>query len=286
MIAFKALYQTSKNYIINKPAFYLPENLYVKYIVFISMLISFLSHSKIRTYSKFAVENFPQYFIHKITVGNKQIMFQNGFRISRFIRGFDFAGERMWRRYKIDEILGSDIPEAILDVGANIGEFSYFASIKFSGLSKIISIEPDPVVLKCIEFNLKETEINIEPIAVSNKSAVLKFYLKPTSADSSFHIPSGDAVEIEVAARTLDSVIEKYNLSGPILVKMDCEGHEPEALEGLMRNKDKIKWISIDSGPERSGVSTTNEVFSKLRQHDFENITTHGSNIVTAVKQI
>ena len=285
MIAFKALYQTSKNYIINKPAFYLPENLYVKYIVFISTLISFLSHSKIRTYSKIAVEKFPQYFIHKITVGNQQIMFQNGFRISRFIRGLDFAGERMWRRYKIDEILGSDIPEAILDVGANIGEFSYFASIKFSGLSKIISVEPDPVVLKCIEFNLKETEINIEPIAVSDKSAVLKFYLKPTSADSSFHIPSGDAVEIEVAARTLDSVIEKYNLSGPILVKMDCEGHEPEALEGLMRNKDKIKWISIDSGPERSGVSTTREVISKLRQHGFENITTHGFNIVTAVKR-
>jgi FkbM family methyltransferase len=286
MIAFKAIYQTSKNYIINKPAFYLPENLYVKYIVFISTLISFLSHSKIRTYSKIAAENFPQYFIHKITVGNEQIMFQNGFRISRFIRGFDFAGERMWRRYKIDEILGSDIPEAILDVGANIGEFSYFASIKFSGLPKIISIEPDPVVLKCIEFNLKETEINIEPIAVSNKSAVLKFYLKPTSADSSFHIPSDDAVEIEVAAKTLDSVIEKYSLSGPILVKMDCEGHEPEALEGLMRNKDKIKWISIDSGPERSGVSTTREVISKLRQHGFENITTHGFNIVTAVKQI
>ena len=286
MMAFKAIYQTSKNYIINKPAFYLPENLYVKYIVFISTLISFLSHSKIRAYSKIAVENFPQYFIHKITVGNEQIMFQNGFRISRFIRGFDFAGERMWRRYKIEEILGSDIPEAILDVGANIGEFSYFASIKFSGLPKIVSIEPDPVVLKCIEFNLRGTEINIEPIAVSNKSAVLKFYLKPTSADSSFHIPSDDAVEIEVAARTLDSVIEKYKLSGPILVKMDCEGHEPEALEGLMRHKDKIKWISIDSGPERSGVSTTNEVISKLRQHGFENITTHGFNIVTAVKQI
>jgi FkbM family methyltransferase len=285
-MAFKAIYQTSKNYTINKPAFLLPENLYVKYIVFISRLISFLSHSKIRTYSKIAVENFPQYFIHRIRVGNEQIMFQNGFRISRFIRGFNFAGERMWRRFKIDEILGSDIPEAILDVGANIGEFSYFASIKFSGLSKIISIEPDPVVLKCLEFNLWKTEINIEPIAVSNKSAVLKFYLKPTSADSSFHIPSGDAVEIEVAARTLDYVIEKYNLSGPILVKMDCEGHEPEALEGLMRNKDKIKWISIDSGPERSGVSTTNEVISKLRQHGFENITTHGFNIVTAVKQI
>ena len=286
MIAFKDIYQTSKNYIINKPAFYLPENLYVKYIVFISTLNSFLTHSRIRTYSKIAVENFPQYFIHKITVGNKQIMFQNGFRISRFIKGFDFAGDRMWRRYKIDKILTSEIPEAILDIGANIGEFSYFASIKFSGSSKIISIEPDPVVLKCIEFNLKETEINIEPIAVSNKSAALKFYLKPTSADSSFHIPSDDAVEIEVAARTLDSVIEKYNLSGPILVKMDCEGHEPEALEGLMRNKDKIKWISIDSGPERSGVSTTREVISKLRQYGFENITTHGFNIVTAVKQI
>lgn len=284
MIALKAIHQTSKNYIINKPAFYLSENLYVKYIILISMLTSFLTHSKIRTYSKIAAENFPQYFIHKITVRNEQIMFQNGFRISRFIRGFNFAGERMWRRYKIDEILVSDIPEAILDVGANIGEFSHYAHQRFSGLSKIISIEPDPVVLTCLDFNLKNQKIDIEPIAVSNNSAVLKFYLKPSSADSSFHIPSYDAVEIEVQAKTLDSVIDNYCLNGPILVKMDCEGHEPEALEGLVRNRDKIKWISIDSGPERSGVATTKAVVYILNQYGFEDIITHDFNIVTAVR--
>lgn len=284
MSTFKNIFQSIKNYIINKPAFFLPESLYVAYIVLISSLISVFTKLRIENYSKFSAENFPLFFVYKITVGKKQIMFQNGFRISRFIKGFDFAGQRIWSRYKIDEIIGQETPQAVLDVGANIGEFSFYANTVFFGKSKIISIEPDPVVLNCIRFNLQETSISIEPIAVSNKSYISKFYLKPATADSSFHTPRGDSLEINVATTTLDSIIDKYGLEFPILIKMDCEGHEPEALEGLMRNKDKIKWISIDSGPERSGVSTTREVISKLRQHGFENITTHKFNIVTAVR--
>lgn len=286
MITFKTIQDRFKYYIINKPAFFLPENFYVRYIIFISSLVSFLASSKMKNYSKKPVENFSPFYIHKITIRQKQIMFQSGFRISRFIRGFEFAGERMWRRYKIDEILGQEIPEAIIDVGANIGEFSYCAHARFFALSRIISIEPDPVILKCIKFNLDGENVNIEPIAVSNKSAILKFFLKPVSADSSFHASSNDSVEIEVVASTLDSIIDKYDLKGPILIKMDCEGHEPEALEGLLHNKDKIKWISIDSGPERSGVSTTRDVIKILTDYGFSNIATDKSSIVTAVRSI
>lgn len=190
----------------------------------------------------------------------------------------------MWRRYKIDRIMENEIPEAILDVGANIGEFSYYAKRRYSDAVKIISIEPDPVAIHCMTFNLIEELISIEPIAISNKSAVLKFYLKSKSADSSFHRPTNYTIRTEVVANTLDSVINKYGLCSPILVKMDCEGHEPEALEGLIRHKDKIKWISIDSGLERSGVSTTKAVVKILAQYGFDKIDSDKSNIVTAVR--
>ena len=286
MSTFKNIFQSIKNYIVNKPAFFLPESLYVAYIVFISTLISVFTKLRIENYSKFSAENFPLFFIYKIEVGKKQIMFQNGFRISRFIKGFDFAGKRLWSRYKIDEMLGQDTPQAVLDVGANIGEFSFYANTVFSGESKIISIEPDPVALNCIRFNLQETSISIEPIAVSNKSYISKFYLKPATADSGFHTPIGDSLEINIATSTLDSIIDKYGLEFPILIKMDCEGHEPEALLGLISNVDKVKWISVDTGPERLGKSTTSEVLKILTQGGFNKITTDESNIVTAVRTI
>jgi len=284
MITSKDLNQFFKNYIINKPAFFLSESFYVRYIIFISTLRAVFTNLRIQNYTKISLVKFPQFFIHKITVGKKQIMFQNGFRISRFIKGFETAGQRMWRRYNIDVIIGKENPKAVLDVGANIGEFSYYANSLFSGELKIIAIEPDPVVLECIRFNLQETRICIEPIAVSNNSNTSKFYLKSATADSSFHIPEGDSVEITVAKSTLDSIIDKYGLEFPILVKMDCEGHEPEALLGLITNVHKVKWISIDTGPERFGNSTTNEVLKILNQSGFTDITTHNSNIVTAVR--
>lgn len=286
MSTFKNIFQSIKNYIINKPAFFLPESLYVAYIIFISTLISVFTKLRIENYSKSSAENFSLFFIYKIEVGKKQIMFQNGFRISRFIKGFDFAGQRIWSRYKIDEMIGQDTPQAVLDVGANIGEFSFYANTVFSGELKIISIEPDPVVLNCIQFNLQETSISIEPIAVSNKSYISKFYLKPATADSSFHTPIGDSLEINIATSTLDSIIDKHGLKFPILIKMDCEGHEPEALLGLISNVDKVKWISIDTGPERFGKSTTSEVLKILTQGGFNKITTDASNIVTAVRTI
>ena len=175
MINTKDLNRLLKNYIINKPTLFLSESLYVRYIVCLSALISAFTNLKIESYSKMSAEKFPLFYIHKITIGKKQIKFQNGFRINRFMKGFEFAGQRMWRRYNIDEIIGQEIPKAVLDVGANIGEFSYYANTVFFGASKIIAIEPDPVALNCIRYNLQETSISIEPIAVSNKSHTSKF---------------------------------------------------------------------------------------------------------------
>ena len=109
---------------------------------------------------------------------------------------------------------------------------------------------------------------------------------KPASADSSFHTPAGDSLEINVATSTLDSIIDRYGLGAPILIKMDCEGHEPEALLGLIVNVHKVKWIAIDTGPERLGKSTTNEVLKILTQSGFAEITKYKSNIVTAVRSI
>jgi len=37
----------------------------------------------------------------------------------------------MWNRYKIDELLCGIEPRTIIDIGANIGEFSYYTDKKY-----------------------------------------------------------------------------------------------------------------------------------------------------------
>jgi hypothetical protein len=112
--------QAVKNYLINKPASWMPSRVYVKYIMLISGFI-------LKSYSKSLSDKSSTFFIYQVAYNSHKIFFQSAIRINRFIKGFEHAGKRMWNRYKIDELLCGIEPRTIIDIGANIGEFSYYA---------------------------------------------------------------------------------------------------------------------------------------------------------------
>lgn len=267
----------SKNIIINRPAIWMTEQSYVNYIKFISgfRLKSFLIlKSKLST-------NFS---IYRIVYRNHEIYFQSPKRVSRFIKGFHHAGNRMWKRYDIDFLLGDTKPETIIDIGANIGEFSYYSHDKFNGDVKVIAFEPDPVAIECFEKNLTSKDVYLYKIALSNKIGIEVFFLKPESADSSLHKPVGNCIEYSVKASTLDAVLGGEILKKPILLKMDAEGHEPEVLLGASKILSQVNFVAIDAGPERSGRTTANEVSEILIFNGFREIKVTENNLVTAQK--
>jgi predicted RNA methylase len=70
----------------------------------------------------------------------------------------EFAGERLWNQYGMSEFKFNNASPVILDIGANIGEFSIYASNKFN--AQVYSFEPDPVAYKlmlAITDDLKAT---------------------------------------------------------------------------------------------------------------------------------
>jgi len=271
-----------KNLVINRPAFYLSGKKYVRYILFIGRLNNVFDRKYISKYSTFPSKKISKFYLHRIIFGKSTIFFQSEFRISRFIRGFDNAGKRMWDRFQIDQLIGAEIPSAILDIGSNIGEFALYSSNKFKGKVKIIAVEPDLLALECLEHNLKNSKVLIEPVAVSNKKGTQHFYLKTATADSSLHNPTGRSIKTKVTLKKIDQLISKNRLTGPILIKMDTEGHEPEALKGISKEIKKVKWVSIDTGPERSGNRTTEQVVKILSDYGFTKIKVYKEDLVTA----
>jgi len=271
-----------KNLLINKPATWFSEFVYIRYIILISRLLNSNSHLKISNYKLFSSKSFSNFKIHAITTKNKNIYFQSGIRISRFMKGFNHAGRRMWDRYQVDKLLNGEVPSNIIDVGANIGEFSLYASNKYGENIKIIAIEPDPIALECIKNNLHNSGIIINERALSDKPGKRKFYLKTESADSSFYQPNGSSQTYEVLVSTLNVVFDENNLTGSTLLKIDAEGHEPEVLLGGEKVLEDIKWITIDAGPERLGETTINQVVEILSRNDFSSINVLASNIVIA----
>jgi FkbM family methyltransferase len=263
-----------KNILINKPASFFSPRIFIKYI---KMLSGFRLHS----YNSHNLEGFPNLKIHEVVFDSKKIYFQSETRISRFMRGFEHAGRRMWLRYKADQLLNGETPKTLIDIGSNIGEFSYFALYKYKPNIDIFCFDPDPVAIKCIENNLPDFDFNLNPIALSDKNGESTFWLKPESADSSLHKSFSDSVEFKVQTRTLDQVFSHINFSRPALLKMDAEGHEPEVLEGGRKTLERIDFVTIDGGLERSGNSTSSEVARILHETGFNEVSISGNHIVT-----
>ena len=266
-----------KNLFINKPASWFSSSVYVNYIIF-------LSGFRLKSYSKFVAKNYSNFFIHQIIYDKHQIFFQSATRISRFLKGFEHAGKRMWDRYKVDKLIGNTEPKTIIDIGSNIGEFSYYANKKYLTKVKIFAFDPDPITKQCFENNLAGVDISFNMLALSNKLGEEDFYLKTDSADSSLHKPNGVSIKVKTKITTLDSFFNNLELQQPVLLKMDAEGHEPEVLLGGVATLKHINWVSIDAGLERYGKSTSIEVARILIEQGFGEVNISDTHLVTGKK--
>jgi hypothetical protein len=268
------------NLVINKPAFKLSESNYYLYILYLSRVLSvFRITSRIKAKEIYPFENldFP---IYKIIQENKIFLIQSKYRISRFLLGSVRASERQWERYNFDTVLMGEIPDLLIDVGANIGEFSYAAYSR--KIKRVLAIEPDFIARKCLESNLSATGTEIIPFALGNQIGETYFYLNTATADSSLEPDENGSIKVKVQMETLDSLETKLNLKGKIALKMDAEGFEVEVLNGGENLLKSVFWIAIDGGPERSGKPTFESVVKLLKGMGFSILNVDQFGIVSA----
>ena len=266
-----------KNIIINKPASWMPTYIYIKYLML-------LSGFKLRSYKKFQSKFSSNFFIYSVLFQHSKYFFTSPIRINRILKGFNHAGARLEKRYFIDQLIGRIKPKTFIDVGANIGELSYYMNEKFGEQIRIFAFEPDPIAYECFENNLNGKNVFLYKLALSDKSADQIFYLEPQSADSSLHKSTFFSVQHKVETSTLDLVLQQADLEKPVLLKMDAEGYEPEVLLGAKNVLNQVDFVSIDCGAERSGRTTVNEVSSILTRCGFKNVNISVSSILTASK--
>ncbi len=130
----------------------------------------------------------------------------------------------------------STLPDGavILDVGANIG-LSAIAMALARPDARVIAFEPNPVTYRSLRQNVAAFS-NIEAVqaAASDRRTVLHFHASQYAAGS--HVVGAGHIQaeiptVEVQAVTLDQVVAERGIE-PCFIKIDVEGHEPEALAG------------------------------------------------------
>jgi len=143
----------------------------------------------------------------------------------------------------------------IVDLGANIGEFSKIFSERYS-YSKIILVEANPNLIKDIKINFKNRKnVKIINAAIGKESKEkIEFYLSVDDESSSLNKKLRDKFEANkdqdkaiVKLITISDIYEIFNLKKIDLLKMDIEGAELDILENFSEiDFEKINQISVE----------------------------------------
>lgn len=163
--------------------------------------------------------------------------------------------------------------KAVIDGGANIGNHALFFSRYFK---QVIAFEPNPSALKLLDANIffnNTKNIQVIPTGLSNKSAILPFFEDPKNLGGSgfnFKSLSPDIPTLKLSVEKGDRLLEKHVKNVPIaLIKLDIEGDELNALEGLEETITNYQPIILFETHTSKGKKGSKAIFSYLNKHTY-----------------
>jgi len=171
--------------------------------------------------------------------------------------------------------------ENVIDIGANLGQFSLLARHFFPGVP-IVAFEPlTKPSIKYRSVFKKDPMTRLVQAAIGSKHSHLNMHVS-RAVDSSSLLPIGHSqIEIfpgteethqeRVMVAPLDAFIPAGELSGSGLLKIDVQGYELEVLQGCESLIDKFAAIYIECSfiELYEGQALAHEVIEWLHLHEF-----------------
>lgn len=157
-----------------------------------------------------------------------------------------------------------------LDIGANIGNHSVFMARYFA---RVVSVEPNPTALALLRCNLAlagAQNARVLPVGLADAPGTVEFRQNETGnlGGSGFAftgLQAGRAIPCDVVRG--DDVLTPELLGGPLrLVKIDIEGAELAALQGLAATLKREQPLVLFESNRAAGPGGGREVFALLRE--------------------
>lgn len=138
--------------------------------------------------------------------------------------------------------------DCFIDVGANIGLISIFASYCVGNNGKVLAYEALPRTAELLQENIalnrvKNIEVNKFALGSTEGSAMIYENWQINRGGASLLVKTEDSIAIEVEIYQLDTVLpEDYR---PKMIKIDVEGFELEVLKGAKETIRKFHPVLI-----------------------------------------
>ena len=237
------------------------------------------------------LKRIPRYFIYyfyktlmeKIKGQNEKAITVNGYQMKLIPNDEGISKElRVFHVHEplVTKIIKKEIKDGMtcVEVGCNIGYYALLESKLVGKNGKVIAIEPSPINFQYTEKNLslnKNSNVKYYNFAVGNIDTTTQFFISNSSNWSKIiEHPSPSISEknlVTVSLKKLDTFALENSLDNVDFIRMDIEGYETKAYEGMKKiiKKHKPK-ILIEIHSRLLGKEKTIEFMKKLKADGYE----------------
>ena len=159
--------------------------------------------------------------------------------------------------------------DCFIDIGANIGLMSIYASKLVGETGKVISFEAHPETFKWFQFNIDlnhAANIQANSFALGSEAGNAEIYdnWDINRGGASLIVKSKDSVGHAIEVKVLDEVLDSKVV--PKLIKIDVEGFELPVLQGAEKTIRKHQPILVvEYSPNRDNVHKAFELFDFIK---------------------
>jgi FkbM family methyltransferase len=158
--------------------------------------------------------------------------------------------------------------DTVYDIGANIGYVSLGLAKRVGPKGRVIAFEPVPQNADSFRQNIEINRIgNVQLLEVAASDtcgeAAIRFAENLSTASLVWHRNDRSATEVNVKTVSVDQLVESGELTYPTFVKIDVEGSEGLALQGMCRTIAAAKPVVFIECSER-GRETTWHLMRRL----------------------
>jgi FkbM family methyltransferase len=172
--------------------------------------------------------------------------------------------------------------DVVVDAGARIGTFTAKISGTVGKTGRIVAVEPEPrnyaCLVKNIRLNRLDNVIPVRKMLWSGPRAMDLFLAGNAASHSAYHSPffgsTGESVPVE--ADSLDRILEAARIGPVDFIKMDIEGSEFEALQGMGKTLESCRNLAVASYHLPEGQPTHPAVVRELERVGFEAVLADG----------
>ncbi|MBI2610899.1 FkbM family methyltransferase [Candidatus Kaiserbacteria bacterium] len=197
---------------------------------------------------------------------------------------FSFPEKYSWR-WKLDMLIHRYEPETtrlfkqivreggvVIDVGAHIGYFTRLAAGRVGRSGRVYAFEPESENRTLLIENTKWFD-NVITLgeAITDRSGTVAFYRIRGSTGCHSTIAQENAERSLVPATTLDVFMRENSIEHADVIKIDIEGGEAKALQGMEQTLRGIRHLIIEYNPaalSRAGADPR-ELLSTLQEKGF-----------------